>query len=122
MRFPGLAGEHDGGHGADQLPESPDWPGVAGDVDAAVRPGEDEGGQGLAGPGDRDLGSCGCGPRGERPLLAVAFDQVVRTVEAEVPAGRPVVAAGEVDGPGNGAEQMLGVQRPAGPGPAPGML
>ena len=62
------------------------------------------------------------GPRSERPLVAVAFDQVVRTVEAEVPAGRPVVAAGEVDGPGNGAEQMLGVQRLAGLGLAPGML
>jgi hypothetical protein len=39
-----------------------------------------------------------------------------------VPAGWPVVVGGEVDGPGNGAEQMLGVQRLAGPGTAPGML
>ena len=54
--------------------------------------------------------------------MAVAFDQVVRAIEAEVPAGWLVVAGGEVDGPGNGAEQMLGVQRLAGEGPAPGML
>jgi hypothetical protein len=33
-----------------------------------------------------------------------------------------VVVGGEVDGLGNGAEQMLGVQRLAGLGPAPGML
>jgi len=62
------------------------------------------------------------GPRAERPGAAVAFNQVVRTVEPEVPAGWFVVADGEVDGLGNGAEQMLGVQRLAGPGPAPVML
>jgi hypothetical protein len=43
---------------------------------------------------------------------AVVFDQVVRTVEPEVPPGWLVVAGGEVDGPDNGAEQVLGVQRP----------
>jgi predicted DNA-binding transcriptional regulator AlpA len=32
----GLNGLYDGGHGADQLPESLDWPGFAGDVDAGV--------------------------------------------------------------------------------------
>ena len=32
----GLAGPYDGGHGADQLPESLDWPGLAGDVGAGV--------------------------------------------------------------------------------------
>ena len=32
----GLGGLYDGGHGADQLPESLDWPGFAGDVDAGV--------------------------------------------------------------------------------------
>ncbi len=51
-----------------------------------------------------------------------SFDQVVRAVEPEVPAGWPVVAGGEVDGLDNGAEQMLGVQRLAGLGPAPGVL
>ena len=76
----------------------------------------------MGGRGDRDIGSCGWGPRGERPLAAVVFDQVVRTVEPEVPAGWFVVAGGEVDGPGNGAEQVLGVQRLAGEGPALGML
>ena len=55
-------------------------------------------------------------------LAAVVFDQVVRTVEPEVPAGWFVVAGGEVDGLGNGAEQVLGVQRLARLGPAPGML
>ena len=54
--------------------------------------------------------------------LAVAFSQVVRAVEPEVPARRLVVAGGEVDGLGNGAEQVLGVQRLAGLRPAPGML
>jgi hypothetical protein len=32
----GLDGLYDGGHGADQLPESLDWPGFAGDVDAGL--------------------------------------------------------------------------------------
>jgi hypothetical protein len=32
----GLDGLYDGGHGADQLPESLGWPGFAGDVDAGV--------------------------------------------------------------------------------------
>ena len=54
--------------------------------------------------------------------MAIAFDQVVRTVEPEVPAGWFVVVGGEVDGLGGGAEQVLGVQRLAGAGPAPGML
>ena len=35
-RVPGLDGVYDGGHGADQLAESLDWPGFAGDVDAGV--------------------------------------------------------------------------------------
>jgi hypothetical protein len=35
-RVPGLDGMYDGGHGADQLPESLDWPGFAGDVDVGV--------------------------------------------------------------------------------------
>jgi hypothetical protein len=100
------------------LPESLDWPGVAVDVDAGVCPGEDEGGQGLGGRGDRDVGLRGRGSRGERPLAAVAFDQVVRTVEPEVPAGWLVVAGAEADGLGDGAEQVLGVQRLAGLGPA----
>jgi hypothetical protein len=112
---------YDGGHGADQLPESLDWPGFAGDVDAPVRPGEDESGQGLGGRGDRDVGRCGRGFRGEGPLVAVAFSQVVRTVEPEVPAGWFVVVGGEVDGLGDGAEQMLGVQRLAGLRPASGV-
>jgi hypothetical protein len=55
--------------------------------------------------------SARAGLRGERPPAAVAFDQVVPAVEPEVPAGRLVVARGEVDGLGNGAEQVLGVQR-----------
>ena len=76
----------------------------------------------MGGPGDRDVRSYGWGPGGERPLAAVAFDQVVRTVEPEMPAGWFVVAGGEVDGLGSGAEQMLGVQRLAGEGPAPGVL
>jgi hypothetical protein len=49
---------YDGGHGADQLPESLDRPAFAGDVDVAVRPGEDQSGQGLGGPGDRDVWRC----------------------------------------------------------------
>ena len=32
----GLDGMYDGGHGADQLPESLDWLGFAGDLDAGV--------------------------------------------------------------------------------------
>ena len=76
----------------------------------------------MGGRGDRDVGSDGWGPRGERPLAAVAFDQVVRTVEPEVPAGWFVVAGGEVDGLGNGAEQMLGAAAARWRGPAPGML
>jgi hypothetical protein len=94
-------------------------PWFAGDVDAEVRSGKDEGGQGLGGRGDRDvgrrLGCCG----GERPLVAVVFGQVVRAVEPEVPAGWFVVAGGEVDGLDGGAEQVLGVQRLAGEGLAP---
>ena len=35
-RGSGLDGLYDGGHGADQLAESLDWPGFAGDVDAGV--------------------------------------------------------------------------------------
>ena len=35
-RVPGLDGVYDGGHGADQPPESFDCPGFAGDVDAGV--------------------------------------------------------------------------------------
>jgi hypothetical protein len=35
-RGAGLDGLYDGGHGADQLPESLDWLGFAGDVDAGV--------------------------------------------------------------------------------------
>jgi hypothetical protein len=54
--------------------------------------------------------------------VAVAFGQVVRAVEPEVPAGWPVVVGGEVDGLGDAAEQVLGVQRLAGEGPAPGVL
>jgi hypothetical protein len=99
----------DGGHGADQPPESLDWLGFAGDVDAGVRSGEDEGGQGLGGRGDGDVGRCGRGLRGEGPVVAVAFGQVVRTVEPEVPAGWRVVVGGEVDGPDGGAELVLGV-------------
>ena len=53
--------------------------------------------------------------------MAVAFDQVVSTVEPEVPASWFVVVGGEVDGLGGGAEQVLGVQRLAGLGPAPGV-
>jgi hypothetical protein len=34
---------HDGGHGADQPAESFGRPGFAGDVDAGIRPGKDEG-------------------------------------------------------------------------------
>ena len=67
------------------------------------------------------MGSC-CSHGGERPLAAVAFGQVVRAVEPEVPAGWLVVAGGEVDGLDDGAEQVLGVQRLAGQGPAPGVL
>src|SRR4051812_21401264 len=48
-----LAGMYDGGHGADELLESLDRLGFAGDVDVAVRSGEDEGAQGLGGRGDR---------------------------------------------------------------------
>ena len=54
-------------------------------------------------------------------MAAVAFGQVVRTVEPEVPAGWFVVIGGVVDGPDGAAEQVLGVQRLAGPGPAPGV-
>jgi len=61
----GLAGVCDRGQGADEVPESLDWAGFAGDVDAGVRLGEDEGGQGLGGRGDRDVGRCGRGFRGE---------------------------------------------------------
>jgi hypothetical protein len=53
--------------------------------------------------------------------VAVAFGQVVRTVAPEVPAGCFVVVGGEVDGLGDGAEQVLGVQRLAGLRPAPGV-
>ena len=35
-RGSGLDGLYDGGQGADQLAESLDWPGFAGDVDADV--------------------------------------------------------------------------------------
>jgi len=115
------SGLYDGGHGADQLPESLDWPAFAGDVDIAVRPGEDKCSQGLGARGDRDVGRCGRGFRGERPLAAVAFGQVVRTVDPEVPAGWFVIAGGEVDGLDGGPEQVLGVQRLAGLGPAPGV-
>jgi hypothetical protein len=54
-------------------------------------------------------------------VVAVAFGQVVGTVESEVPAGGLVVACGEVDGLDGAAEQVLGVQRFAGLGPAPGV-
>ena len=84
-------------------PESLDRPGFAGDVDAGVRPGEDEGGQGLGGRGDRDVGSVRRGPGGEADhSAAVVFRQVVRTVEPEVPAGWLIIAGGEVDGLGDG--------------------
>jgi hypothetical protein len=53
---------------------------------------------------------------------AVVFDQVVRTFEPEMPAVWFVVARSEVDGLGNGAEQMLGVERLTGLRPVPGML
>jgi hypothetical protein len=88
---------HDG-HGADQLPESLDWPAFAGDVDAAVRPAKIKAARALGGRGDRDVGRCGRGLRGERPVVAVAFGQVVRTVEPEVPADWFVVVGGEIDG------------------------
>ena len=61
----GLGGLYDGGHGADQLPESLGCRGFAGDVDADLRPGEDESPQRLGGRGDRDVGRCGRGFRGE---------------------------------------------------------
>jgi hypothetical protein len=51
------------------------------------------------------------GAGGDRPLGAVAFGQIVRLVEAEVPASWLVVVGGEVDGLDGGAEQMLAVQR-----------
>ncbi len=54
-------------------------------------------------------------------MVAVAFSQVVGTVEAEVPASWFVVIGGEVDGLDGGAEQVLGVQRLADLGPAPGV-
>lgn len=71
--------------------------------------------------GPRRTGPAARGSRGERPLAAVAFDQVVRAVEPEVRAGSLVVVVGEVDGLGGGPEQVLGVQRLAGLGPAPGV-
>jgi hypothetical protein len=46
---------YDRGHTADQLPESLDNPWFAGDVEAEVRSGKDEGGQGLGGRGDHDI-------------------------------------------------------------------
>jgi hypothetical protein len=95
-RAPGSDGRYDGGHGADQPPESPDRPGFAGDVDAGVRSGKDEAGQGLGGRGDGDVRRCRWRPGGDRPPVAVAFGQIVRTVEMEVPARWLVVAA-----PGN---------------------
>src|SRR5690242_6008931 len=116
-----LNGLYDGGHGADQLPESFGRTGFAGDVDAGVRSGENEGGQGLSGRGDRDVGRCWRRAGGDRPLGAVAFGQVVRPVEAEVPASWLVVVGGEVDGLDGGTEQVLAVQRLAGLGPAPGV-
>jgi len=68
---PGLAGTSDGGrHRLDELPEPADWPVLADDVDARVRPGEDEGGQGLSGPGDGHVDRPGRGGRGERPPAA----------------------------------------------------
>jgi hypothetical protein len=103
------------------LPESLDWLAFAGDVDAGVGSGEDQSGQGLLGRGDGDVGRRGRGSRGERPVVAVAFGQVVRTVEPEVPAGWPVVIGGEVDGLDDAAEQVLGVQRLTGLGKAPGV-
>ena len=57
--------------------------------------------------------------RAERPPVAVAFCQVVVTIEPEVPAGRTlvvgcgvcgVVVGGVVDGPQGAPEQVLGVQ------------
>jgi hypothetical protein len=54
-------------------------------------------------------------------VLAVAFGQVVRAVEPEVPAGLLVVVGGMVDGPDGAAEQVLGMQWLAGEGPAPGV-
>lgn len=109
---------YDGGHGADQLPESFGRTGFAGDVNASVRSGEDESSQGLGGRGDRDVGRCRRWAGGDRPLGAVAFGRIVRPVEAEVPASWLVVVGGEVDGLDGGAEQMLSVQRLAGLGPA----
>jgi hypothetical protein len=112
---------HDGGQSADQLPESLDCPGFATDVDADVRSGKYEGGQGLGGSGDRDVGRSRRCLGGDRPLVAVAFDQVVRPIEPKVPAGWLVVVGGEVDGLDGGAEQVLRVQRLAGVGPTPGV-
>ena len=54
-------------------------------------------------------------------MAAVAFGQVVGTVEPEMPAGGLVVVSGQVDGPDDAAEQVLGVQLLAGLGPAPGV-
>ena len=54
-------------------------------------------------------------------MVAVAFGQVVRAVEAEVPAGWLAVVGGEVDGLDDAAEQVLGVQRLARLGKAPGV-
>jgi hypothetical protein len=42
------------GQGGDELPESLDWPGPAGDLDAEIRLGEDEVSHGLGARGDGD--------------------------------------------------------------------
>jgi hypothetical protein len=64
---------YDGGHGADQPAESSGRSNFAGDVDADIRPGKDEGGQGLGGRRDRDVGRCRRWTGGDRPLGTVAF-------------------------------------------------
>ena len=103
------------------LAKSLNCPSFAGDVKVPVRSGEDQVGQRLGGRGDRDVGWYRRSFGGERPVLAVVFGQIVPAVEPEVPAGWLAVVGGEVDGLDGRAEQVLGVQRLAGLGPAPGV-
>jgi hypothetical protein len=110
------------GHRADQLPEEPDRRVFPGDVDASVRAGEDEGGQRPGGRADGDVGRRGRGPCGERPVAPVAFHQVVRAVEPEVPMSLLVAAVTEINSLDDGTEQVLGMQRLARLRPAPGVL